>query len=274
MQLLDRPADHVPQVQVRTLAQRPDLVEEMDLLHDDAWDEFLNGAPWDHWDELFDVLAEYQLILIDPSDQVIGLGHTVPFAWDGTIEDLPPKLDDIIARSLDDVTHERPITAFSALAAVVKTTHLGQGLSSLILRNMVWLAGRYGAESLVAPVGPTKKHLYPLTPMERYVRWERADGSPFDPWIRVHWRLGAEQLAVAPTTAICTGTIADWQKWTKLEFPESGEYIVPGALQPVHIDVENDIGCYEDPGIWMRHRIPRGTPTASDARARVAGGGL
>jgi hypothetical protein len=36
-------------------------------------------------------------------------------------------------------------------------------------------------------------------------------------------------------------------------FPESGPYIVPGALQPVIIDRERDVGRYEDPNIWMRH---------------------
>jgi hypothetical protein len=60
---------------------------------------------------------------------------------------------------------------------------------------------------------------------------------------------------VAPRTAIATGTVAQWEEWTGMSFPETGEYIVPGALQPVHIDREKDLGRYEDPGVWMRHRI-------------------
>ncbi len=128
----------------------------------------------------------------------------------------------------------------------------------MIIRAMLSLAAEHHLESLVAPVGPILKHLYPLTPMERYVQWKRADGSPFDPWIRVHWRLGAEQLCVASRTAICIGTVADWEEWTGMSFPESGPYIVPGALQPVEIDRERDIGRYEDPGIWMRHRVTVG----------------
>ena len=71
------------------------------------------------------------------------------------------------------------------------------------------LASEHDMHSLVAPVRPTLKSLYPLTPIERYARWKRADGSPFDPWLRVHWRLGAEQLRIAPKAATITGAVAD-----------------------------------------------------------------
>jgi GNAT superfamily N-acetyltransferase len=239
-----------------TLGQEPELADEMDALHEDAWDAVLNGAPWDNWESLFDTFADFQLILRDPDGIVVGLGHTVPFAWDGTTADLPPTLDEIIERALADRRSGRAPTALSALAAIVHPAHQGRGLSYLIIRAMRDLAAEHHVESLVAPVGPTLKHLYPLTPMERYVQWKRPDGAPFDPWIRVHWRLGAEQLCVAPTTAISTGTVAEWEGWTGMTFPESGQYIVPGALQPVEIDRERDIGRYEDPGIWMRHPVP------------------
>jgi hypothetical protein len=40
-----------------------------------------------------------------------------------------------------------------------------------------------------------------------------------------------------------------------MRFPESGNYVVPGALQPVEIDRERDEGVYEDPNVWMNHRL-------------------
>jgi len=70
-----------------TLAQAPELEDQMDALHEDAWDAVLNGAPWDNWESLFDTFADFQLILSDPDGPVLGLGHTVPFAWDGTTAD-------------------------------------------------------------------------------------------------------------------------------------------------------------------------------------------
>ena len=38
-----------------------------------------------------------------------------------------------------------------------------------------------------------------------------------------------------------------------LAFPESGAYVVPGALVPVEIDRERDEGVYVKPNIWMVH---------------------
>jgi hypothetical protein len=249
------PAVQDPSYVITTLAQRPELVDEADGLHDDAWDAFMQGAPWNHWERLFDDFDAWQVLLVDSEKGVIGLGHTVPFVWDGTMEDLPVLLDDIIERAMEDRQQGRAPTTLAALAAVVPETQQNRGLSSVILRAMRSLAENAGLESVIVPVGPTLKHLYPLTPMDRYMRWTRKDGAPFDPWVRVHWRLGAEVLGVAPTTAICSGTIAQWEQWTSMKFPESGQYIVPGALQPVEIDCERDLGRYEDPGIWMRHRI-------------------
>jgi hypothetical protein len=108
---------------------------------------------------------------------------------------------------------------------------------------------------LIAPVRPGAKSAYPLAPMERYVRWENADGLPLDPWIRVHTRMGAAILRVAPRTLVIEGTVADWERWTDMRFPDSGSYVVPGALQPVVIDRDTDLGRYDDPNVWMRHPI-------------------
>jgi hypothetical protein len=97
--------------------------------------------------------------------------------------------------------------------------------------------------------------VYPLTPFERYVEWKRDDGTAFDPWLRVHHRLGAELPKVMPKSLVVTDKVSEWEEWTGMSFPESGPYIVPGALQPVWIDREQNEGRYEDPNIWMLHPI-------------------
>jgi GNAT superfamily N-acetyltransferase len=240
---------------VVTLRQRPDLAEQVDCLDQQAWDKFLLHAGWPTWDSLYDTFADFQVLLCDPSDEVIAFGHAVPFVWDGATEDLPPTLNEVIEQALDAYRRDRTPTALSALAAVVAPKHKKRGLSTEILRAMLSLAAEHGLESLVVPVRPALKHLYPLTPMECYVRWKRADGSPFDPWIRVHWRLGAEHLCVAPNTVTSAGTVREWEEWAGMSFPESGVYIVHGALQSVQIDRERNIGRYDDPGVWMLHRV-------------------
>jgi hypothetical protein len=52
------------------------------------------------------------------------------------------------------------------------------------------------------------------------------------------------------------GTVAQWEDWTGLAFPESGWYVVPGALVPVEIDRERDEGLYVEPNVWMVHSLP------------------
>ena len=52
-----------------------------------------------------------------------------------------------------------------------------------------------------------------------------------------------------------TGTVSEWEAWTGMPFPDSGEYVVPGALVPVSIDRELDRGRYVEPNVWVLHRL-------------------
>jgi hypothetical protein len=51
--------------------------------------------------------------------------------------------------------------------------------------------------------------------------------------------------------------VADWEEWTEMTFPESGAYVVPGALVPVEIDRERNEGVYVEPNVWMVHPPPQ-----------------
>jgi hypothetical protein len=41
--------------------------------------------------------------------------------------------------------------------------------------------------------------------------------------VRVHERLGAIVLRAEPQSLRITGTVAEWEEWTAMTFPESGE---------------------------------------------------
>jgi GNAT superfamily N-acetyltransferase len=242
-----------------TLRERPDLEEDFDRFADQAWPRFLRQHDQlglgRFWPSLFTTFAEFQLAVVDELGPVVAVGHTVPLVWDGAVETLPESLAEILQRAADDRANGRRPTALSALAAIVSPAHRGKGVSTLILREMIALAARHGAGALIGPVRPTLKARYPLTTMDRFVRWTTRDGAPLDPWIRTHWRLGGEILRVVPRTLVITGTVAEWEEWTDMRFPDSGPYVVPGALQPVTIDREADQGRYEDPNVWMRHKV-------------------
>ena len=247
--------------EVTTLERNPEVAEQVGRLAEEGWPAFLLHGDTKHWDRLFDDFAEYQILFRDQAGGLIAVGHALPFVWVGTPEDLPSTMSDLLKRALRTHRDRSTPNTLSALAAIVTPSHQRRGLSVEILRAMRSLAAERGVRSLVAPVRPTLKSSYPLTPFEEYVGWKRDDGSPFDPWLRVHWRLGAEFLKIAPATVTVIGTVADWEEWTGISFPESGEYVVPGALQPIMIDREENVGRYEDPNVWMLHRLT-GTETA------------
>ena len=53
-------------------------------------------------------------------------------------------------------------------------------------------------------------------------------------------------------TRWCTHTCSR-RTWTGLSFPESGQYVVAGALNPVIIDRERDEGVLTEPNVWVVH---------------------
>jgi GNAT superfamily N-acetyltransferase len=242
---------------VRTLAERPDLQGAARSIGADVLPEFMHhdAAVNRLWGELFDRFAGFQVAVCDEGDRVVAAGNSVPLFWDGSLEGLPGGVGETIERGVGDLEAGRAPTVASALLATVAPGYQGRGLSGVVLRAMRDVAAGREFAALIAPVRPTLKDRYPLTPMERYARWRREDGLPFDPWIRVHRRLGAGFLRVAPRSMTVTGTVGEWEGWTGMRFPESGPYVVPGALCPVGMDLERDVGTYEEPNVWMRHPI-------------------
>jgi GNAT superfamily N-acetyltransferase len=238
-------------VQVFTWAERPDLAARTDEV-EDTFAEFVHHGDVTtlHWAKLGEQLLDLQLVLYDDErDVVAGRGHTIPAS---TRDGLPGGVDDLLERRFGGGPAEEP-DVLSALLAVVDRRRQGEGLSALLIEGMRRIAAAAGLAALIAPVRPTLKQDYPLIPMERYVRWVREDGLPWDPWIRLHARLGAELLEVCPESMRITGTVDEWAEWTGLAFPDDGDYVVPGALVPVRF--EGGIGVYAEPNVWMRHAV-------------------
>ena len=255
--MLRRHGPRLPEgLTTHTLAERPDLESRVRSLPD-TFPEFMHhdAAVNRYWSSLFTDFAGFQIAVCDGEGEIVAAGHCIPVFWDETTEGLPAGLDGVLERGFEDLERGRAPTVVSALLAIVPQAYRGRGLSGVVLTAMKGVAAEHGLGALIAPVRPTLKDRYPLTPMRRYVRWERNDGLPFDPWLRVHRRLGAEFLRVAPKSMVITGTIPDWEEWTGMRFPESDAYVVPGALQPVVMDLERDLGSYEEPNVWMRHPV-------------------
>lgn len=251
----EAPGEMPSWLEVVTAEERPDLWAR-------ARDEDFFGGVWpeynhhgNHTGRYFGVLyprhAGLQILFADRrSGDLVARGRTIPFRWDGTLEDLPTGIDAVGLRAVSEP--DRP-TALSALAAEINPAYQGGGLSALVVAAMGAAARRHGLAPLVAPVRPSWKDRYPLTPVERYARWRRPDGFPLDPWMRVHTRLGARILRPEPRSLEITAPVGDWEAWTGMAFPEDGVYVFPGGLAP--LDVTAGTGSYWEPNVWMRHDV-------------------
>lgn len=243
---------------VSTLAEQPALQRVMRRFHRDAWPRFLrDDAVNALWSRLYTDFPQFQLALSGRDGRVVAIGNTVPFAWNGTRRGLPDRLADVLARASRGRERGTTPTALVALAAIVDPSERGKGWSTRLVRAMARLAASRGLRALLAPVRPASKGDYPLTPMSEYAGWRRPDGTPFDPWLRVHWRLGARTLRVTPRGNTVHARIGEWEEWTGLLFPASGRYVVPGAFQPIRVDRRCDRVHYEEANVWMLHRVPR-----------------
>jgi hypothetical protein len=203
-----------------------------------------------NWGGLTEQYPDFQFHLVD-GDTIMARARSIPIRWDGTVDDLPDGIDGAIARGFD----EGGANVLCAMVIMVPRDVQSRGVSAAALAAMRDIAERNGLESLIAPVRPNWKERYPLAPIERYAAWRRDDGLLFDPWLRVHERLGATILKTEPHSLRITGTVAEWEEWVGLAFPESGDYVFPQGLATLQIDRDEDVGRYWEPNVWMKHAV-------------------
>lgn len=233
-------------------ADRPDLRERrFEELSGVTFPEFMhhNEPGGKYWGRLYQDFPDFQVALVD-GEELVAEAHAVPVAWDGSLADLPAGWDEAFVRGM---TSEREPTTLSALAISVRPTRQGEGLSQRMIGVFRDTARAAGFGSVIAPVRPTLKERYPLIPIERYLEWRREDGSHFDPWIRIHERVGGEVVAPAPESMLMRAPVADWEEWTGMRFPSDGDYVFPGALAT--LVVEDGVGTHVEPNVWIKHAV-------------------
>jgi hypothetical protein len=240
-------------VRIVTVAERPDLVEPAWERTRDVFPEYNNHGDVlnEYWPRLTAEHPGCQFHLVGDGDEILARARSIPLRWDGTIGDLPAGIDGAITRGFE----EGGANALCALVIMVPREVQGQGLSATAVAAMVEIARRCGLGSVIAPVRPSSKERYPLVPIERYAAWRRPDGLLVDPWMRVHERLGAAVLKPELRSLRITASIAEWEDWTGLRFPDSGDYWFPGGLATLAVDRDNDRGSYWEPNVWMRHPV-------------------
>lgn len=226
---------------------------------DASWPEFMMNDPIanENWHELFDRFKEYQFALFDTEiNRMAAMGNSLPLHWDLPLEDLPEGgWDWVFLQAIEDHKAGVKPNLQSAIQIAIHPDYQGQGLSKSMVQAMRGIAKSRGFENLVAPVRPNQKSQYPLARIDDYIQWTNDEGLPFDAWLRVHARLGARILKPCHAAMTICGTRSQWEKWTGLKFPQSGHYYIPGALNPMEMNVEKDLGTYIEPNVWMVHPL-------------------
>ena len=232
------------------------LVTETSRRIGQEWPEFMLHDPTaDLMDHLYTEFPKYQFVLIDRlTNQVAAIGNSIPVSFNGIIDDLPEQgWDWAIQKGFEDLKSGATPNLLCALQIVVFSESRGKGISSLAVQGMKSLGQSNSLCDLIAPVRPNRKSEYPLISIDDYVRWKLPDGRPFDPWLRVHSNGGARLVKPCHKAMEIPGTIAEWEEWTGLKFLQSGDYVVPGALVPISVDLEKDRAVYTEPNVWMHH---------------------
>jgi hypothetical protein len=226
---------------------------------DASWPEFMLHDPIanENWHELFDRFADYQFALLDrETNRMAAMANSLPFYWDQPLEELPEGgWDWVFLKAIEDHKQGTPPNIQSAIQINIHPDYRSQRLSSRMVQAMRAIGQSKGFKYLVAPVRPNEKSKYPLISIDDYIKWKNEEGLPFDAWLRVHVRAGARIIKPCHEAMTIPGTCADWEEWTGLKFPQSGNYVVSGALNPIEINIEKDQGIYIEPNVWIVHEV-------------------
>ncbi len=224
-----------------------------------SWPEFMmhDTVANEYWHELFDRFSDFQFALLDTEqNRMAAMGNSLPFHWERELSELPEGgWDWVFIKAVEDHQNKVQPNIQSAIQIAIHPEYQSQGLSSTMVEAMRSIAKARGFKHLVAPVRPNQKNKYPLISIDDYITWTNQEGLPFDAWLRVHARLGARIIKPCHEAMTIRGTRIEWEEWIGMKFPQSGQYVIPGALNPMEMNLEKDEGRYIEPNVWMVHSL-------------------
>lgn len=205
------------------------------------------------WPSIEKYFPEFQLFLVDDNERLIGFINTMPIFWDRPIDDLPDDgWDWLVKKGIVGFENGIKPNCLGGLQIIVAKDQLGKGYSKILIAEGKKLMERFGFENFIIPIRPTFKSKYPEMKMDDYINF-KPEGKTYDPWIRTHLSSGAEIIKVCYNAMNITGDISYWEDLMSQKIIKTGNYIVDGALNPVRMNLENDIGEYREANIWINY---------------------
>lgn len=204
-----------------------------------------------YWDSLYSRFINFQFAKFEGKN-LVAVGNSIPVHFDQTYGSLPDTgLDWAMAKSNTDYEKGLQPNLLIAVQILISPNIQGKGISYKMLQTMKDIANAHNIPAIALPIRPTLKHKYPLIPMDEYIGWKNEKGEPYDPWIRVHLKNGGKIIKCCPQSMDISAPIELWEEWTGMEFQSTGEYVIDKALVPVKFNIEENVGRYMEPNIWI-----------------------
>jgi GNAT superfamily N-acetyltransferase len=240
-----------------TTIDRNDLVERGDNIVEAVYPEFmLHDSVANEWFfQLYEKFPEFQYWLLD-GEEIVGIGNSIPLYWNDELENLPDEgWDWALEKGFKDKQKKIKPNLLCAMSITISPKYQGKGISTEMIKSMVQIGKKHKLKTLIIPVRPTLKKDYTQVDIKQYITWKREDGQLFDPWLRVHEKLGGKVIKVCSKAMDIRGSIHDWENWTGMKFSETGKYNIPGALESVEFDIKKDVGIYIELNVWVEHKL-------------------
>ncbi len=212
---------------------------------------FKSHAIQNYWERLEKYFPDYQLLLINEDEDVIGSINTIPFFWDRPLSELPDEgWDWMLEKGVTDHENNLAPNFLGGLQVIVRKKYQGEGYSKWLIESGKQRMKEAGFDHLLIPIRPTFKHKHPQMKMEEYMQL-KTDGVLYDPWIRTHTKSGAQIIRVCTHSMTIKGDLQYWEGILGQKIKHSGPFIADGGLNPVFIRFEDDLGIYIEENIWI-----------------------
>ena len=140
------------------------------------------------------------------------------------------------------------------LSANVDPDYRNLKFSYSLIQAAKELAASLGLSSVLAPVRPTQKAQFPLLPIREYLEKKSDDGEIYDPWLRVHAKLGGEILNICTESVVVKASFSKWEEWLGSSIEGLNMFVPEMGLVPITVESEK-IGVYCEPNVWVRYLL-------------------
>lgn len=204
--------------------------------------EHEDGPAW-QYDPMLWVVAEL-------GGRLVGTADGCRMHWDGDPAHLPAGgWQQVLEQAPEALDQDAPWGC--ALGTSILPQVRGMQLSGRLLQGLVAQAQLAGLRGLLAPARPTARARMPHLPIADYARVRLPDGRHFDPWLRVHERIGGRIIASCSPSMQVTAPINDWERWLGEPLPLTGRLLITGAIG--YLELDEGLGTLTEDSVWVLH---------------------